>query len=279
MEETRARYEILLPIKALSIVIYHLSLFISRLSFRHVSAAAFFLYLLSFSPARAQEGLNIAILGDSNTWLGGDSCNQSKGWTKWFKEDIQPSTCVSYARSGATWTSTSSTKRNLEENIGVLGDDNVIYNQVERLKEAHDKGMQLVPDIIIIAAGTNDGWFKAKRPRVLEGAGEESIRHNCQLLKDYFPHARIVLLTPIQKADTAINKDIMAVTEIIKKVAKEMNLSVIDLYNKGCVKCKREMRKRTFTYDGTHTNAQGAKRNGSLVAKELKTIIKNDIAK
>ena len=88
--------------------------------------------------ARAQQQLHIAILGDSNTWLGGDECDNQKGWNKWFKDILQPASCRSYARSGATWTHTTKTKRDTKENIGKLGKDNVIFNQVMRLKEAYD---------------------------------------------------------------------------------------------------------------------------------------------
>ena len=160
---------------------------------------------------RAQDTLHIAILGDSNTWLGGDNCDNPKGWNKWFADRMQPATCKSYARSGATWTNTVNTKRNITENIGQIGDDNVIYNQVCRLKDAYDKGETVRPDVILIAAGTNDVWFINKRPMALDMSADDaflqsgkdirtsmvstiltlakSVRYNCELLTYYFPDA------------------------------------------------------------------------------------------
>ena len=115
----------------------------------------------------AQKPLHVVILGDSNTWIGGDDCDQPQGWNKWFKDVFQPTTCKSYARSGATWTNTPQTHRNTLENIEVLGNDNVIYNQICRLQEAIDSGIQHTPQLILILAGTNDAWFTKARPMAL----------------------------------------------------------------------------------------------------------------
>ena len=54
----------------------------------------------------ANDSTHVAILGDSNTWLGGDQCDQPRGWNKWFKDYFAPASCRSYARSGATLTNT-----------------------------------------------------------------------------------------------------------------------------------------------------------------------------
>ena len=106
---------------------------------------------------------NVVMLGDSNTWLGGDSCDRPHGWTKWFAEECYPATCRSYARSGATWTATVRTVRDVDEYTEKLGDNNVIYNQICRLMVAVADGRQAYPHTIIISAGTNDAWFVAAR--------------------------------------------------------------------------------------------------------------------
>ena len=164
--------------------------------------------------------LHVVLLGDSNTWIGGDDCDKPRGWNKWFKELFQPASIKSYARSGATWTNTKATKLNPEENIGTLGNDNVIYNQVVRLKQAVQEGKQATPDIIIIGAGTNDIWFRSKRPGLYTMAADkamaedatsiiakpvnqvlsltESVRFNYELLHQAFPEARIIILSPMQ---------------------------------------------------------------------------------
>lgn len=30
--------------------------------------------------------LHVVLLGDSNTFIGGDDCDKDRGWSKWFKE-------------------------------------------------------------------------------------------------------------------------------------------------------------------------------------------------
>lgn len=110
--------------------------------------------------------LHVVLLGDSNTFIGGDDCDKDRGWSKWFKERFSPSTCKSYARSGATWTNCSKTKINTEEYSEKLTDNNVIFNQVLRLIQATKEGKEPQPDLIMIMAGTNDAWFKSSRPQL-----------------------------------------------------------------------------------------------------------------
>ena len=80
----------------------------------------------------ANDSTHVAILGDSNTWLGGDQCDQPRGWNKWFKDYFAPASCRSYARSGATWTNTARTKRNPDEVKEVLsGEDEAAKAKLE----------------------------------------------------------------------------------------------------------------------------------------------------
>ena len=57
-----------------------------------------------YGNIQAQSVMHVVILGDSNTFIGGDQCDKPQGWNKWFKELANPLSCRSYARSGATWT-------------------------------------------------------------------------------------------------------------------------------------------------------------------------------
>ena len=193
-----------------------------------IITACVLLSVLSAAMARqtGHGNINVVILGDSNTWIGGDDCGNERGWNKWFKDFFRPASCRSYARSGATWTNTVRTKENTAENIAVLGDDNVIYNQIRRLLQAVSRGTQPTPDLIIIAAGTNDAWFHDKRPGVFspcDGSDFQvdgtpitnlppgrmtslpaALHHGCGLLRESFPDARIVLLTPLQCTATSL---------------------------------------------------------------------------
>ncbi|MBQ0022180.1 MAG: SGNH/GDSL hydrolase family protein [Prevotellaceae bacterium] len=239
------------------------------------------------------DTMNVAILGDSNTWLGGDNCNQPKGWNTWFVKNFNPQSCQSYARSGATWTNTTSTFLNTEENVGVLTDNNVIYNQVMRLHQAVSDGLQPEPHLIIIAAGTNDAWFEAKRPAAFSTEGnlfdaspsdicamlpnrvltlQSAVIHNCRLLQSHYPNARIVLLTPLQTTAVSLAK-IQQTGDLIEDCGKHLGLCVIRQDRDCVVNREQETRKRTNTYDGTHTNENGAKQNGKIIADKIKQLI------
>ncbi len=245
--------------------------------------------------AGAQEapdgGVDVVILGDSNTWLGKDDCTGERGWNRWFAEWFAPASCRSYARSGATWSNTRRTRRNTEENIGVLGDDNVAYNQICRLKEACAEGRQAVPDLIIVALGTNDAWFEDKRPDVFDMTVDEafgcsdgfvtnlsadsvlslalSVRYGCEMLMEAFPDARLVLLTPLQS--TAVSDErIRLAGDIIEECGARMSVQVVRLDKESGIYSVRERVGRKYTYDGTHTSVEGAQIVAKLVVNRIK---------
>lgn len=239
------------------------------------------------------EQLNIVILGDSNIWLAGDSCDNHKGWTAWMKDELHPLTCRSYARSGASWSHTTDTKENTQENIGILGNDNVIYNQVMRLREAYSRGEQPRPDIIIMAAGGNDAWFAHKRPLEFDESVEDvfavpaqtllakkpsevtslpgAIRYDCLLLGQTFPDARIILITstPMVKTEPEMLK---RVCDIIEKTGAACGISTIRLDKAGLISRDTEMKEHVHTYDGVHTNERGAKKVGAYVAARIREL-------
>lgn len=249
---------------------------------------------LALTATVAQSPRRIAILGDSNTWIGGDDCSKPKGWNKWFSELMKPATCHSFARSGATWTNTTLTKRDTKENIGILGDNNVIFNQVCRLKEATDRSAQNTPQLILILAGTNDVWFADKRPDAMKMTAKyayahgdnlkakkpsevtslaECIKYNVDLLRSYYPKAQIVLLTPMQTT-AASKEDVQKAGDIIEESGKLLSCPVIRLDADSIIDSKAEKLKHHYTSDGTHTNPTGAKHLGTHVAAEVKKILK-----
>lgn len=241
--------------------------------------------------AQDHSKMNVVLLGDSNTSIGGDSCNKERGWSKWFKEAYAPKTCISYARSGATWTNNALTKKNIEENVAKLSDNNVIYNQVSRFMEAYKSGKQPEPSLIIIACGTNDAWFESQRPEIYSmNAAKafksslhdlmmkkvhqvtslaESVRYNCEILRESFPDARIVLLTPLQSTHAGEAK-IKKVGDVIEDCGKRLGVTVIRQDEVCCVKFVEERIKKHYTTDGTHTSVLGAQKNGELIADLLK---------
>lgn len=252
------------------------------------------LYLICPCVTNAQTSVHIAILGDSNTWLGGDECDKPQGWTYWLCEQLKPASCHSYARSGATWTHTSATKRNVWEYTEKISDDNVIFNQICRLQEAVEIGSQPLPQMVIIAAGTNDAWFTQKRPKALDILSDNITKHatngftdlppnemltladavmyDCELLQNSFPKSSIVFLTPMQSTAVSAGK-ICAVSDILEGVAQQVSAEVIRMDKESCVRSNQEKEHHLYTYDGTHTNEKGACRNGYYIAQQLSTML------
>jgi lysophospholipase L1-like esterase len=252
---------------------------------------SFLLYLLPFAFVQAQH---IVALGDSNTWLAGDSCTNPKGWITVLKEQMEPASCRSYARSGATWTHTEQTKYNTEEYTSLLGDDNVIYNQVNRLRDACNDSTQQTPDLILILAGTNDMWFEAKRPQAFSKTAEEvctdttalyptrqpneilsmaeAIRYDYEMLREFCPEATIVLLTPMQA--TKVSLEVVTKTgELIDQCGALLQMPVIRLDEVG-INSEEELQEKRYTSDGVHTNTDGALLIGSYVAEKVYEMIK-----
>jgi lysophospholipase L1-like esterase len=233
------------------------------------------------------EDKTVVLLGDSNTWIGGEDCDNPRGWNCWFAREMKPRSIRSYARSGATWSHTRRTVRNPGEYSEVITDDNVIYNQVVRLVEAVDSGLQQEPDLIMISAGTNDAWFPHLRPEEFSLTARETlgrdvgeilslppgkvlslgdaVRYDLLILQGRFPSARVVVMTPLQSI--RISSEMLAdVSGIIDEVASAIGAVVIRQDLLCPVDSEREMTRRRLTTDGTHTSEEGARRNSSVIA-------------
>lgn len=222
-----------------------------------------------YGNIQAQSLMHVVILGDSNTFIGGDQCDKPQGWNKWFKELANPLSCRSYARSGATWTHTPNTVYDIEENTGVLSDNNVIYNQVNRLlKETGEEKTQPTPDLILIMAGTNDLWFASKRPEPLA----KYIRQNCETLGTAFPKARIILITPPPFTRVPMATQHQAAAEI-EQCAQTMHLSVIRLDRAKPLLPAKKLIKRGYSKDGVHTTEKGAKVLGHYIYEQVQKLL------
>jgi len=253
--------------------------------------AILFILMLSIAAIAQDtqhEDINVVILGDSNTWLGGDDCSKPKGWNTYFKQEFAAKTCVSLARSGATWTNTPYTKRNTLEYSVKVTHCNVVYNQIMRLKEQVEKGTLASPDIILIAVGTNDGWFQAQRPGLFNKTAAEaladsaiinksvgsittlaeSVVYGCRILQRDFPDAMVVLMTPMQTIQCK-DETIQKIGDIIEECGSNLGINVIRQDKETKIVSAKERLQRQYTYDGTHTSELGAKDNGRLVADKV----------
>ncbi len=253
-----------------------------------MSAVLLILLLFSYFPLSKANTTDsrIALLGDSMTWIGGDSCDIQTGWSHVLKESGIYEHIDVYARSGATWTNTSSTKRDTEFYSEILHDDNVLYNQVLRLIDESDSG-KTEPETILIFAGANDAWFSERRPGIFDTpdpllnqeyslatspaevtslAGSVSLI--CDLIKNRFPDSILILVTPLQMskvpADTTFK-----VADIIGYVGKEKGCIIMRADRESGINHDDEVAGHKFTYDGVHTNPKGAEIVGNYIINNL----------
>lgn len=237
-------------------------------------------------PGTRLSGADIAILGDSMSWIGGEDCQNPKGWTYHFKKAIQPRSITLYARSGATWTNDSATTVNPDAYSEVLDDDNVIYNQAERLRRDLKNKKIRKPDMVIIYAGANDAWFENRRPGCLEESVEplknikvkdnparhtslqESIALVVGNLREILPKADILLVTPVELSKVTPEK-VTEISEFIEKSGNELGCRVLRADRNVNIRHDMEKQQFTFTTDGVHTNPAGARLISDFIFREL----------
>lgn len=235
--------------------------------------------------------LNFAILGDSMTWIGGDSCQNDTGWTHYLKKSGIAKEIDIYARSGATWTNTNTTKQDTTFYSELLHDDNVIYNQAVKLKQRFEDGHVKCPDVIVLFAGANDAWFANRRPGIFNIQDSIAANHSsvpseatslqksvalvCDILKETFPEdTLIMMISPIEmsKATPDITEK---VSEIIENTAKSRDILTLRADKTIDIRHDIESITPTFTYDGVHTNARGADEIAQAFICNLLTLLKD----
>ncbi len=231
---------------------------------------------------------DIAVLGDSMTWIGGDSCENSRGWTHHFVKEAKPSSMTIYARSGATWTNTSKTQGYTAEYSEVITDENVIYTQSLRLISEVISGQRRAPGMVIIYAGANDAWFAARRPGIfntdIKGGSKPnectslatSISLVCDTISKALPHSRIVMVTPVEMSKVSA-AEIHRVSDIIEREAAKHGIVTLradkELPIRHDIEKKSENGVKRYTTDGVHTNEAGARLIGNYLSQKIKHIL------
>lgn len=252
--------------------------------------------ILELVNKKSQENFSakkMAVFGDSITWLA-LSGNPNRGWATYFKEFMGFGEFVNYARSGATWSNTENTTYNIEEITGALGDNNVIYNQFNRLINDINNG-SAIPDYIMICAGTNDQWYPSQRPNATAKTAKEifedtstdylttksinectsiaeSIRYVSEMIFNNCPNAQVVICTPLQGTHGAISNNI-AINDIIRDCGNYLGWNVIEQFKECGVSRLQESRGYVNTYDGVHTSEIGAKKVAGILASKCKAIL------
>lgn len=246
---------------------------------------------LFFSTGLAFGGFNlknVAVLGDSQTWIGGDSCQNPIGWTHHFLNLANPESISIYARSGATFTNNHFTMINPDYYTEYLDDDNVIYNQVVRLIRDIDSDSVPSPSLVILYAGANDAWFQDARKESLFPPHSslktinpsdppsahrniaESIALAVAMIREKCPDAGLLLVTPAEMAKTSV-ENVRFISHLISQTGEMLNIPVVRLDIVSPIRHHTESISPKFTSDGVHTNEVGAE----VIARIIYDFIKN----
>ena len=146
----------------------------------------------------------------------------------------------------------------------------------------------------MVSAGGNDAWFASKRPHEFDLTIDEvfsmpddslialppcrilslpqAIRYDCLQLRHAFPHATIVLLTPMQMGKVEPWM-LLKVSEIIDETGSRLGIPVIRLDGDEPISREAELTRHVNTYDGIHTSEEGAKKVAEFVSERLDSII------
>lgn len=224
----------------------------------------------------------VAFLGDSNLWIGGDDCRGPRAWSSHFVGRYNPSAARSFARSGATWTNCPDTRTDTAAYSEVLHADNVIYNQATRLIGAVERGEFPVPSLIFVAAGTNDAWFRERRPGIYLATVEEvwdtplpqhpsqalslaaSVRLTVETLRRAMPATEIILVAP-PYTTRAPREEIDRVSQTLSACADRLGVRIVRMDILSGIDPGQECSSPRLTTDGTHTSAAGAARMADVM--------------
>jgi pectinesterase len=211
----------------------------------------------STQPSTARVGGKVRIV------LAGDSTVTDKqGWGPGFKallrDDVE---CINLAKGGR------SSKSFRNEGL---------WDQVLAAK----------PDFVLIQFGHNDEPGKGHER---ETDADTEYRAN---LRRYVAEARAAGATPVLvtsltrrqfRDDDRIHSSLVPYVEVVKQVAAEMDVPLIDLHARSIELCERlgkdgcdreiSPTKETGEYDRTHLNARGSELIGPLVADELRKAV------
>lgn len=180
---------------------------------------------------------NVVLMGDSIT----DNKDDHGWWVDYITDYVTFASLNNYACGYARWTVASDTVEDLTTHSHVAASWNVIWNQVNRLKNDVTNGTVGIPDVIVILAGTNDVTLNQTMGSVetaFDGADilskpfadianmAQSIRYTCEYIRTLYPDTQIILATPLQRKDKTTAA--WQCRDIIMGCAKNMSLTIID---------------------------------------------------
>lgn len=136
-------------------------------------------------------------------------------------------------------------------------------------------------DLIVVFGGTND-YGHGDAPLGSEGdRTADTFRGAChelfRLLPRQFPNARIVVLTPLHRANehlplNAAGAVLEEYVQILRQTAGEYGFPLLDLYKTSAIQAQHPELAETYTTDGLHPNDLGHAVLAREIADFLKTI-------
>lgn len=243
----------------------------------------YFVDLLEEYANQIQPTYKAMFLGDSITALAG-----TRGWWTYFNEKLNITDYVNVAVSGAHLTDYNDSV--YDGNPVYNGPDenhnNVLGNQVQKI--INHQNEYVIPDIIMIAIGTNDGivandqqiyntYCDANRDVVpltdvdrKTSAG--AFRYCTEKLRELYPNAVIFWCSPIQASYKTRRLDyIIQWGDALERLTKFGSVQFIDTEKCGITGYTEEPQVNgLYLIDGLHPNVNGAKYMGYYNATKVK---------
>ena len=229
-------------------------------------------------------------INSKNVMLFGDSITAKDiRWVSTFLANIMPDKHKNYAVSGATWRDTRYNTTFPYTGDSSTNNNNVMGNQVQKAINEHE----FEPDYIFIACGTNDNWryedeyeiesqFSVENEivpieNVMRYTFAGAMRWCVEALRNAFPHAEIIIITPIQCAiDIKTHQLQHDKNTRIKDIAARLGCTVFDAYAESGIYSNLEHRDQVGKYliDGLHPNpTTGGKQYGNYLSNRFKSFI------
>jgi len=218
---------------------------------------------------------------DRRIMLFGDSITAGALWRTPFAPLILAKNIDNLAIGGATWRDGANAV--LDGNPVVNGASNMIANQVQKVINNIDDYQ--VPEIVIFYAGVNDSYGAAHSAEninqyyVNDGASiplssldrknlASAIRWSVETVRNLYPYAHILLVTPYQVAIGKATYNILKSTrDVIMESALRLGAPCIDLFNTSGIYSGFEANGAAGRYlsDGLHPNTEG----GRVIANRI----------
>lgn len=222
---------------------------------------------------------NVVLMGDSIT----DNKDDHGWWVNIIPEYVEFASLNNYACGYACWTVSSDTTENLTTHTHTPASWNVIWNQVNRLKNDVLIGTTPTPDVIVILAGTNDVSLN-KNFGTVESAFDgnnilsksfseiatmaQSIRYTCEYIRSLYPDVQLILATPMQRKDQS--EKAWNCRDIILGCSKNLSVAVIDQMAEIGVYGYGESVSPMYLNDNVHpTQEKGSRLIARFMAKQL----------